>query len=120
VKVLEPCAKAGYYDSISQSVFTVGDFGEYTKGLKNFASTPFRIYVSRERESFFKRKFGVLSLIVKILQFFPPFAYEVEPRIFSEAPGNKGRFLGLRFGCDTKGKVLVSCLEHRGVTVLCV
>jgi hypothetical protein len=56
LKVLQPCVKvllhifkAGYYNSISQSVFTVRDFGEFTKGLKNFASTPFRIYVSRER-----------------------------------------------------------------------
>jgi hypothetical protein len=52
--------KAGYYDSISQSVFTVGDFGEFTKGLKNFASTASRILFpegeregGRERESLF-------------------------------------------------------------------
>ena len=38
------------YDSVSQTVCTVRCFGEFTKALKNFASTPFRIYVSRERE----------------------------------------------------------------------
>jgi hypothetical protein len=81
--------KAGYYDSISQSVFAVRDFGEFTKGLKIFASTLSRIYGSRERETFLRRS-GVLSLIVKILQFFPVFrfTYEVESCISSESPGN--------------------------------
>jgi len=31
-----------------QSAFTVRVFGEFTKVLKNFAGTPFRVYVSRE------------------------------------------------------------------------
>jgi hypothetical protein len=52
LKVLEPCAKeifkAGYYDRISQTVFTVRDFGEFAKALTIFASTPFRVCFQRE------------------------------------------------------------------------
>jgi hypothetical protein len=57
LKVLEPCAKvmvqifkAGCYDSISQTVFTVRDFGEFTKALKNFLQGLRFLFMFSERD----------------------------------------------------------------------